>query len=357
MQQTRGGKAWVIAANEGGVRLDKFLAARQRLGSRSRVAGALDKGKIFVNDREATRGDAGAMLRAGDVVRVWMDRPGSAKQRPRTSGRAGDVAIVYEDDALLVVNKPPGLLSVPLERQPDAGSAYDDLESHLRPRGKRKPLVVHRIDRDTSGLVVFAKTVRSQQALKDQFRRREPERVYLAVVYGIPHPASGTWRDYLTWDPKALIQKRTRAGDPAAKEAISSYRVIEPLDGASLIEVRLVTGKRNQIRLQARLRGHTLVGEQRYVYGPDVLRSIEFPRQALHAHRLSFEHPVDGRPLTFVVPLPADLAALVKRLRAACRAEAKRAGGACRAEATRGGGPATPAERSRRADPSGPARR
>ena len=284
---------------------------------------------------EASRREAGTMLRAGDVVRVWMDRPGSAKRRPRTSVEAGNVEILYEDDALMVVNKPPGLLSVPLPRKPDAGSAYDDLEAHLRPRGKRKPLVVHRIDRDTSGLVVFARTVRAQQVLKDQFRRREPERVYLAVVYGHPEPREGTWRDHLVWDSKALIQKRTRAGDPAAKEAISRYRVLETLEGASLIEVRLVTGKRNQIRLQARLRGHTLVGEQRYVYGPDALRSIECARQALHAHRLSFQHPVDGRPLTFEAPLPADLTALVRRLRT----------------------PATPAGRSRRAAPSDPVRR
>ena len=345
VQQTRGGDEWVTHASEAGLRLDRFLAAPERLGSRRRVADALDKGKIFINQQEASRRDAGSLLRAGDVVRVWMDRPGSAKRRPRTSGAAGDVEIVYEDDALMVVNKPPGLLSVPLPRQPAAGSAYDDLETHLRPRGKRKPLVVHRIDRDTSGLVVFARTARAQQALKDQFRRREPERVYLAVVYGQPEPAAGTWRDHLVWDQKALIQKRTRAGDPAGKEAISQYRVIERLDGAALIEVRLVTGKRNQIRLQARLRGHMLVGEQRYVYGPAALRTIEFARQALHAHRLSFKHPVDGRPLTFEAPLPADLSALVKRLRA------------CRAEAQRGGGPATPAGRSRRAVPSGPGRR
>src|SRR6185503_10407879 len=155
-----------------------------------------------------------------------------------------------------------------------------------------------------------------------------------------------TWRDHLVWDSKALIQKRTRAGDPAAKEAISRYRVLETLEGASLIEVRLVTGKRNQIRLQAKLRGHTLVGEQRYVYGPDALRSIECSRQALHAHRLSFQHPVDGRPLTFEAPLPADLTALVKRLRSARRAEAEG-----------GGGPTTPAGRSRRAVPSVPVRR
>jgi 23S rRNA pseudouridine1911/1915/1917 synthase len=264
-----------------------------------------------------------------------MDRPGSSKRRPRASVEAGDVEIVFEDDALMVVNKPAGLLSVPLPRQPDAGSAYDDLEGHLRPRGKQRPLVVHRIDRDTSGLVVFARTVRAQQALKDQFRRREPERVYLAVVYGHPQPSEGTWRDHLVWDSKALIQKQTRAGDPAGKEAISRYRLVEQLEGASLIEVRLVTGKRNQIRLQARLRGHMLVGEQRYVYGPDALRSIEFPRQALHAQRLSFRHPVDGRPLSFEAPLPPDLSALVKRLRM----------------------PATPAGRSRRAGPSVPVQR
>jgi len=329
------GTSWVAQAGDAGVRLDKFLASPQRLASRGRVAEALEKGKVFVNDQEASRRQAGTVLRVGDVVRLWMDRPGSAKRRPRTSVAAGDVEILYEDDALMVVNKPPGLLSVPLPRQPDAGSAYDDLEAHLRPRGKRKPLVVHRIDRDTSGLVVFARTSRAQQTLRDQFRRREPERVYLAIVYGHPQPPEGTWRDYLLWDSKALIQKRTRAGDPAGKEAISRYRVIESLEGASLVEVRLVTGKRNQIRLQARLRGHTLVGDQRYVYGPDALRSIEFPRQALHAHRLSFQHPVDGRPLTFEAPLPADLSALVKRLRT----------------------PATPAGRSRRAVPSAPVRR
>jgi 23S rRNA pseudouridine1911/1915/1917 synthase len=328
------GTTWTARGEDAGIRLDKFLAAPERLGSRRRVVDAIDRGKVFVNEVEATRRQAGAALRRGDVIRVWMDRPGSARPRSRASVEAGNVEILYEDDALMVVNKPPGLLSVPLPRQPDAGSAYDDLETHLRPRGKRKPLVVHRIDRDTSGLVVFARTVRAQQMLRDQFRRREPERVYLAVVYGHPEPEQGMWRDHLVWDSKALIQKRTRAGDPLGKEAISRYRVLETLQGASLIEVRLVTGKRNQIRLQARLRGYTLVGEQRYVYGPDALRSIDFGRQALHAHRLSFQHPVDGRPLTFEAPLPADLSALVKRLRT----------------------PATPAGRSRPAVPSVPDR-
>jgi 23S rRNA pseudouridine1911/1915/1917 synthase len=225
------------------------------------------------------------------------------------------VAIVFEDAALLVANKPAGLLTVPLERKAAAPSVYDLLETHLRPHGKRRPLVVHRIDRDTSGLVVFAKTRSAQTALKDQFRRREAERIYWAIVYGHPEPREGTWRDHLAWDTKALIQKRTQAGDPRSTEATCHYRVLELFGETSLIEVRLVTGKRNQIRLQARLRGHTLVGERRYVYGPDTLRPVALGRQALHAQRLEFRHPEDGRRLSFEAALPADLSEMLVRLR------------------------------------------
>jgi 23S rRNA pseudouridine1911/1915/1917 synthase len=103
--------------------------------------------------------------------------------------------------------------------------------------------VVHRIDRDTSGLVLFAKSEGAQLALKEQFKRHRPERVYQAVVYGVPSPVSGTWHDHLAWDVKALIQKETSPRDPRGKEAISHYRVLETLKGASLIEVSLVTGK------------------------------------------------------------------------------------------------------------------
>ena len=214
-----------------------------------------------------------------------------------------------------MLNKPAGLLSVPLERKMGASSVYDQLEEYFRPRGKRRPFVVHRIDRDTSGLVLFAKDAKTQEALKGQFRRREPERVYLAVVYGHPDPSAGTWRDRLVWDRRALIQKETHPHDPEGTEAISDYRVVESFRDASLIEVRLQTGKRNQIRIQARLRGHTLVGERRYVFGPETLRPIAFARQALHAYRLAFEHPTDGRVVHFEAPLPADFKALIERLR------------------------------------------
>jgi RluA family pseudouridine synthase len=244
-----------------------------------------------------------------------MDRPGSAKARRPAQTQIGDLQIIFEDESLVVVNKPAGLLSVPLERKSEAPSVYEQIEDHFRPRGKRRPFVVHRIDQDTSGLVVFAKDARAQSQLKAQFKRREPTRIYLAVVYGHPDPAQGRWRDHLVWDEKALIQKETHPRDPNGQDAISDYRVLETFRDTSLIEVQLMTGRRNQIRIQARLRGHTLVGERRYTYGPDALRTIQFERHALHAYRLGFDHPDDGRELRLEAPPPADFIALLDRLR------------------------------------------
>jgi 23S rRNA pseudouridine1911/1915/1917 synthase len=304
---------WTVSTDEQGLRLDKFLAVADRLGSRRQASVALDRGKVFVNAVEAPREAAARVLAAGDLVRVWMDRPGSARGRgPR---RSGDLRIIYEDDGLIVLDKPAGLLAVPLERRGGAPSVFDQVTDHLRPHGKRRPLVVHRIDRDTSGLVVFAKDSAAQNRLKGQFRRHTVERVYWAVVYGRPEPPSGTWRDRLVWDQRALIQKETHPHDPKGLDAVSHYRVIEKFSAASLVEVRLETGKRNQIRIQARLRGHTLVGERRYVYGPDELRPIQFERQALHAYRLAFDHPTTGESLRFEAPIPADLTDLLTRLR------------------------------------------
>jgi 23S rRNA pseudouridine1911/1915/1917 synthase len=307
-------KDWTIDELDAGTRLDKFLAADVRLGSRSKAASALERGKVYLNGVEATLADAARLVVPGDRVRIWTDRPGTARVRPRT-GIVGDLDIVFEDDRLIAVNKPPGLLSVPLERNRGVPSVFDLLEERFRPHGKRRPLVVHRIDQDTSGLVLFAKDPAAQASLKDQFKRREPERCYLTVVYGRPAPDAGTWRDFLVWDEKALIQKETHPRDPRGTEAITAYRVLERFSTASLLEARLQTGRRNQVRIQARLRGHTLVGEQRYVFGPEELRPIAFPRHALHAWRLVFRHPDDGRRIELEAPPPADFSELLSRLR------------------------------------------
>ena len=173
---------------------------------------------MFLNGAEAGQADVRLRLKAGDEIRVWEDRPGSARRRaaPFTSG---PLRILYEDQFLIVLDKPAGLLAVPLERRSEEVSIFDQIEDHLRSHGKRKPLVVHRIDRDTSGVVLFAKDGRTHAALKQQFRERTPERVYLAVVYGHPTPASGTWRDHLVWDTKALIQKETHPKRSAGRRS------------------------------------------------------------------------------------------------------------------------------------------
>lgn len=223
--------------------------------------------------------------------------------------------MIYEDESLIAIDKPAGLLSVPLERNPGVPSVFDLIEERFRSHGKKRPFVVHRIDQDSSGLVVFAKDERTRKGLADQFKRREPERVYWAVVHGCPSPAQGVWRDRLVWDSKALIQKVARQRDSRAEEAISAYRVVEVLRGASLLEVRLETGRRNQIRIQAALRGHALVGERRYLSSENLTKTIPFERQALHARRLTFRHPVDGRSIELEAPPPADFADLIARLR------------------------------------------
>src|SRR5436190_17337336 len=143
------GQDWTVDAADGGARLDKFLAAADRLASRARAAAALERGKVFLNDEEVALADAATRLQPGDRVRVWMDRPGSATAKPRER-RIEDITVVYEDEALLVVDKPAGLLAVPLERKAAAPSVFDRLQEHFRSRGKRRPLVGHRIDRDTS---------------------------------------------------------------------------------------------------------------------------------------------------------------------------------------------------------------
>lgn len=320
---------WIIGESEAGQRLDAWLARQPEVGSRARARDWIERGKVFVNDRPVGFPDAGHRLRPGDAVRLWVDRPGTAGSGPRGIGAARHLLrIVYEDRVLLAADKPPGLLVEPLptetgrrrKRPPERDSSELTLlhlvADHLREAVNLRPLVVHRIDRDTSGLVLFAKTRTAQEDLKGQFERREPERIYLAIVGGVLDPPRGAWRDRLVWDKERLIQRRAHPRESRAKDAIANFRILEQFERAAAVEVALVTGKRNQIRVQAGLRGHPVLGEKLYRFGaPPDEGPLAFPRQALHAARLTIVHPENGRRLRLEAPTPADLDDLLRRLR------------------------------------------
>ncbi len=316
------GRTWTVEAAEAGQRLDKFLAAADRAGSRSRASDALARGRVFVDEAEMAPADGARAMAAGEVVRLWIDRPGSASRSTPPRARHG-LTTLFEDDTLIVVDKPAGMLTVPLDDAApvtapgaDGASVLDLLQQRYRSHGGREPFVVHRIDRDTSGVVLFALTQRSRGALVKQFAERTPERVYLALVDGHPHPSMGTWHDRLSWDEDAMRQRAARPDDRDAVDALSDYRVVEAFESTSLLEVRLTTGRQGQIRVQAQLRGHPLVGDRRYGgRGPASRNPIAFERQALHAFRLVFAHPVDRRLIEVTTPPPADFTALLDRLR------------------------------------------
>jgi len=315
-----------ITAVDAGMRLDKWLAAPGRLGSRGRATTAIARGQVFVGDVEQRPSDAGRALKAGDRVRVWLDRPGTASRR--TGRRQHGLDIVFEDDRLLVVDKPAGLLTVPLDEPGEEASLVEAVTAHWRSHGKREALVVHRIDRDTSGLVVFAKDEAAWRRMKQQFLQRTPERVYLAVIEGRPVPPAGTWADWLRWDGRALRQRVVRPRAEGAVEAVTHYATSEAFAGATLLELRLETGRQHQIRVQAWRHGHPLVGEREY-RDANADAALEFGRQALHARALAFEHPQTGRVVRFEAPVPDDFRRLLRQLRADVqRSSAPRAGSA-----------------------------
>jgi len=238
-------------------------------------------------------------------------------RRSRRS-RANPFRVVHEDAQLLVADKDPGILTVPLPGK-RSRNLKDLLDRYLTSQ-KREALPVHRIDRYTSGLVVFAKSRRAWSHLVRQFRARTPERVYLALVRGDLDRDEGTLRHRLELTTDGF---RQRVVGREGTEAVTHFRVLERLPGATLLEVRLESGLKNQIRVQFRAAGHPLVGDVHYA--AEEAREARFGRQALHAWRLTFEHPETGVPMTFEAPVPADLEQLLRRLRRA-RAPAPRSG-------------------------------
>lgn len=226
--------------------------------------------------------------------------------RPRLSR---ELAVVYEDDTIVIVNKPAGLLSVPVEGS-DAPSVQSLLAAELKLR-RQRAFVVHRIDRFTSGLLLFAKTQRDREALIRQFIAHTPVRQYLAVVRGCLPAMTGTLVHHLRWG-KDRFQRPTRERDPEGARAELRYSVERKLRDATFVRVTLVTGLQNQIRVQFLAIGHPVIGDRKYA--PEEAAERKISRLALHAARLGFVHPRTGENVSVDCDLAADIASLVRAL-------------------------------------------
>lgn len=265
------------------------LAALFPDASRRSLKQWLAHGRVRVNGDVERRGDA--PVAAGD--RVVLGKPAPPPLR-------GPLRIVHQDERLLVVDKPAGLLTIATEREREK-TAYRQLSTHLAaaagPRDRRQPLfVVHRLDRETSGLLVFARTIGVKRSLQEQFAKRSVERVYVAVVEGVVRADRGTLRSRLREDAGRRVREARRPDD--GREAITQYRVLARGRDTTRVELRLTTGRRGQIRAQLAALGHPIVGDAAYGSTRDPLR-----RMCLHATRLGFVD--DGEPRVFESPVPA----------------------------------------------------
>jgi 23S rRNA pseudouridine1911/1915/1917 synthase len=233
---------------------------------------------------------------------------GSGAPHPRRPRFSRELAILYEDDAVVAVNKPAGLLAVPVPGS-DAPSALSLLSQDLKPR-RQHALVVHRIDRFASGVLLFAKTMRDREALVRQFLAHTPVRQYLTVVRGHLAAKEGTLVHYFRRE--GMYQKLSTERDREAARAELSYSVEHPLRGASLVRVTLLTGLQNQIRVQFAALGHPVIGDRKY--SPDEASERRIARVALHAAHVEFIHPRTREAVTIQCSPPTDFQSLVQAL-------------------------------------------
>lgn len=283
--------------------------------SHRQAKGLIDSNCVSVNGKVAL--SHGLRLTGGEDVKVDFEADRAYQPSPRPS-RSGDApfTMLFEDRDLVFVDKPAGLLTVPAEKGSEPTLA-DALTDHYRRRGfKRIQIyVVHRLDRYTSGVLVFGKTPEALHGLKTLFEEHHLQRIYKAILVGELPENSGTLSGRIVENPKTLRMHvvQPRAGDSkprGTKEAITHYRVLERLPGHTVVEIRLETGRRNQIRVQFADRGYPLLGDK--VYGNE---SELMDRQALHAELLGFRHPVTGDAVSATAPLPPDMEAALKALR------------------------------------------
>ena len=291
-----------------GERLDRWLAAQLPELSRARLQALILAGEARVNGG-AVR--ASHRVRHGDQVLVRLPEPVPALPRAEPI----PLVIVYQDTQLLVVDKPAGLVVHPGAGVAD-GTLVNALLHHVTDLsgvgGVLRPGIVHRLDRGTSGLLVVAKDDRTHRALTRQFSKRDVLKEYLAIVHGVPAERSATLSAPIGRHPVKRTKMAVRK--QGGREAITHYDVVEVLDRAALLRVRLHTGRTHQVRVHLAWRGHPLVGDTTYGGAREPAASS---RPALHAARLGFDHPQTGERLQFESPLPQDLVDLLERLRLA----------------------------------------
>ncbi|MBN8898009.1 MAG: RNA pseudouridine synthase [Rhodospirillales bacterium 69-11] len=307
-----------------GQRLDRFLADAIGTLSRSRVKTLIEDGRA-ARDGRVVREPADP-VRAGAAYTLRLPAPEPA----RPEAQAIPLTILYEDADLIVLDKPAGLVVHPAPGNPD-GTLVNALLAHCGPDftgigAERRPGIVHRLDKDTSGVMVVAKTQLASDKLTAAFAARDLDRAYLALCWGLPTPGSGEIEGAIGRDKRD--RKRMALVTTGGKPALTRYRTLQAWAAAvALLECRLATGRTHQIRVHLSSRGHPIVGDPLYLRrAPAVARSLpqpargvllDFPRQALHAARLGFAHPRTGAPLSFQTGPPPDMQSLLAALDAA----------------------------------------
>ena len=302
-----------VIADEG-QRLDKALAEASGL-SRERVKTLLGEGRITLAGQPV--GQASLKPAPGTPFAIAVPAAAPAEAAPQDI----PLRIAFEDEYLIVVDKPAGLVVHPAAGNLD-GTLVNALLHHCRGRlsgigGVARPGIVHRIDKDTSGLLVVAKTDAAHEGLARQFADHSVERAYAAITAGRPLPPAGTVRGAIARSPTNR-KKMALVEDGRGKHAVTHYRTLEPLDAAALVECRLETGRTHQVRVHLASIGHPLLGDPVYGRTPPRLRpllaELGFHRQALHARELGFLHPIGGERLHWRSELPADLRELLNAL-------------------------------------------
>lgn len=300
-------KTYTFQVTEGESRLDAYLAGQEELGlSRSRIRTLIDDGNVLVGGQPKK---ASATLVPGDVVTVTVPAPKQIDLIPE----AIPLDVVYEDDQVIVINKQRGLVVHPAAGN-WSGTLVNALMEHVDDLegigGELRPGIVHRLDKDTTGLLVVAKTSKAMESLTEQIRTHNASRIYWALVHGNTMPDSG--RVEAPIGRHTSDRKRMAVQPKTGKEAVTHFRVLERFKGYSLVECRLETGRTHQIRVHMSFIGHPVVADP--VYGTRKAH-LGLPPQALHARQLGFHHPVTGEWLQLTAEPPADMMAAVEALR------------------------------------------